>query len=214
MARKSSIASGKPTKPTAKRSRPSSKQAVYQFKISLRDCKPLIWRRIQVQDCTLDKLHESIQTAMGWTNSHLHHFRVGKQLYGDPEVMQENFEDLGYKDSTKTMISNILPVDGKRFSFSYEYDFGDSWEHEIRFEGACEPTAASKCPVCIEGERACPPEDCGGVWGYADLLEAINDKKHERHDELLEWLGESFDPDAFDSHEATERMKTGMPYLF
>jgi len=105
-------------------------QAVFQLKITLKGYKPLIWRRVQIEDCTLDKLHEHIQTAMGWTNSHLHHFHVGKQLYGDPELMQENFEDMGYKDSTRTMLSQIVPTDGKRFKFSYEYDFGDSWDRE------------------------------------------------------------------------------------
>src|SRR5262249_51300597 len=108
---------------------------VYQFKITLLESHPAIWRRIQVQNCTLDKLHEHIQTAMGWTNSHLHHFSIGEQAYGDPDLMQENFEDMEYKDSTTTKISEILPKTGKRFRFQYEYDFGDSWYHEVLFEG-------------------------------------------------------------------------------
>ena len=210
MARKSSIPSGKPTKSAAKSSK-SKAGNVYQFKISLRDFKPLIWRRIQVQDCTLDKLHEYIQTAMGWTNSHLHHFRIDGRMYGDPDLMQEMFEDLDYHDSTKTLVSDILPVDGKRCSFFYEYDFGDSWEHEVRFESCCDAAAGSKYPICTGGERACPPEDSGGVWGYAELLEAVNNKKHERHDELLEWLGGSFDPDSFDPAAATKDMHKGLP---
>src|SRR5438874_2639787 len=107
---------------------------VYQFKITLQDSHPPIWRRIEVQDCTLDKLHEHIQTAMGWTNSHLHHFRINDQLYGDPMLMQENFEEMQYKDSTTTKISDIVPKTGKRFRFQYEYDFGDSWYHEVLFE--------------------------------------------------------------------------------
>ncbi len=101
-------------------------ERVYQFKITLIDSRPPIWRRIQVKDCTLEKLHEHIQTAMGWTNSHLHHFRVGERLYGDPDLMQENFEDMEYKDSTAMKVSDILPEGGKRFRFGYEYDFGDS----------------------------------------------------------------------------------------
>jgi len=185
-------------------------QAVFQLKITLKGYKPLIWRRVQIEDCTLDKLHEHIQTAMGWTNSHLHHFHVGKQLYGDPELMQENFEDMGYKDSTRTMLSQIVPTDGKRFKFSYVYDFGDSWEHEIVVEEAADPEPGTSYPVCLEGQRACPPEDCGGIWGYADLLEAISDKRHERHEELLEWLGESFDPEAFDPAMATKDMAKGL----
>jgi hypothetical protein len=93
---------------------------VYQFKITLLESHPPIWRRIQVQDCTLDKLHEHIQTAMGWTNSHLHHFRIGEQLYGDPDLMQENFEDMEYQDSTATKVSDVLPRTGRRFRFQYE----------------------------------------------------------------------------------------------
>jgi hypothetical protein len=131
--------------------------AVYQFKITLLESRPPIWRRIQVQDGTLDQLHEHIQTAMGWTNSHLHHFRIGEQRYGDPDLMQENFEDMGYKDSTATKVSDILPRTGRRFRFRYEYDFGDSWDHEVLFEGVVRAQPRVKYPLCLEGERACPP---------------------------------------------------------
>ena len=186
-------------------------ERVYQFKITLLDARPPIWRRIQVKDCTLDKLHEHIQTAMGWTNSHLHHFRKGEQLYGDPELMQENFEDMDYKDSTATKISDILPVSGKKFRFEYEYDFGDSWHHEVLFEKCVEAEPGKRYPVCTEGARACPPEDVGGVWGYQEFLEAINDPEHEDHDGLLEWAGGSFDPEAFDPAEATKAMRRGLP---
>jgi hypothetical protein len=110
-------------------------ERVYQFRITLLDTRPPIWRRIQVKDGTLDKLHEHIQTAMGWTNSHLHHFKVKDQLYGDPMLLQENFEDMEYEDSTTTKTSDILPKTGRRFRFQYEYDFGDSWDHEVLFEG-------------------------------------------------------------------------------
>jgi hypothetical protein len=185
--------------------------AVYQFKIMLLESHPPIWRRIQVRDCTLDKLHEHIQTAMGWTNSHLHHFKIGEQLYGDPELMQENFEDMDYKDSTTTRISDILPKIGKRFRFRYEYDFGDSWYHEVLFEGFVQADPRVKYPLCLEGERACPPEDCGGIWGYPDFLEAIQNPDHERHEELLEWIGGSFDSEAFDPAKATKDMKKGLP---
>jgi hypothetical protein len=91
-------------------------------------------RRIQVKDCTLDKLHEHVQAAMGWTNSHQHHFRVGERLYGDPLLMRENFEETGYEDPTRTKLSDILPRSGRRFRFGYEYDFGDSWRYDVLFE--------------------------------------------------------------------------------
>jgi hypothetical protein len=184
---------------------------VYQFKITLLESHPPIWRRIQVEEGTLDKLHEHIQTAMGWTNSHLHHFRVGEQFYGDPDLMQENLEDMGYKDSTTTKISDILPKTGRRFWFQYEYDFGDSWYHEVLFEGVVRAEPRKKYPLCLEGARACPPEDCGGVWGYADFVEAITDPENEQHGELLEWVGGRFDPEEFDPVKATEAMKKGLP---
>ncbi len=184
---------------------------VYQFKITLQESHPPIWRRIQVQDGTLDQLHEHIQTAMGWTNSHLHHFRVGEQLYGDPDLMQENFEDMEYKDSTTTRISDLLPKPGKRFQFQYEYDFGDSWYHDVFFEGIVRAEPKLKYPLCLEGERACPPEDCGGIWGYADFVEAIQNPDHEQHEELLEWVGGRFDPEKFDATKATKAMRKGLP---
>jgi hypothetical protein len=190
---------------------PKKQDTVYQFKITLQESHPPIWRRIQVKDCTLDKLHEHIQTAMGWTNSHLHHFKVGDQLYGDPDLMQENFEEMEYNDSTTTKISDILPKNGKRFRFPYEYDFGDSWYHEVLFEGIVRAEPKVKYPLCVEGERACPPEDCGGIWGYPDFVEAIQNPDHEQHEELLDWVGGSFDPDEFDPTKATKAMRKGLP---
>ena len=185
-------------------------QALYQFKITLKDSKPPIWRRIQVADCTLDKLHEYIQTAMGWTNSHLHHFQIGEQLYGDPMLMEEDMEAMHYKDSTRTKISKILHKVGNRFSFSYEYDFGDGWEHEILFEGRPEKEPGKKYPLCLEGARACPPEDVGGIGGFYEYLEALADPKHERHQEYLKWRG-PFDAEMFDVEEATNEMREGLP---
>lgn len=191
--------------------KPKPTDTVYQFKITLLGAKPPIWRRIQVGDCTLDKLHEHIQNSMGWTNSHLHHFRIGDLLYGDPMLMEENFEEMEYKDSTTTMLSDKVPKGGKRFRFLYEYDFGDSWEHEVLFEGCPKAEAGRQYPACLEGERACPPEDVGGVWGFADFLEAIGNKKHEQHEEMLEWVGGRFDPEEFDATAASKAMKKGLP---
>lgn len=183
---------------------------MYQFKIMLLETQPLVWRRIQVKDSTLDKLHEHIQSAMGWTNSHLHHFKIGERLYADPMLMEENF-DIGYEDSTRTMISDILPKADKPFQFVYEYDFGDSWEHEVLFEGRPKTEAGRQYPICLEGERACPPEDVGGIGGYEEFLTIIADADHEEHHEMLHWVGGTFDPDAFDSAIATKRMKKGLP---
>jgi hypothetical protein len=108
------------------------------------------------------------------------------------------------------MVSDIVPQSGKRFVFKYEYDFGDGWEHEVLFEGCLEPEKGKKYPVCLEGKRACPPEDVGGVWGYEDFLGAIADPKHERHEEFMDWNG-PFDPDDFDPKKTTREMKKGLP---
>jgi len=186
-------------------------QTVFQFKITVLESHPPIWRRIQVKDCTLDELHEHIQTAMGWTNSHLHQFIVDGQRFGDPELMEEDFEEMGYADSTTTRISTIVPKDRPGFRLNYEYDFGDSWEHEVLFEGVVRAGSKVKYPVCVEGARACPPEDCGGIWGYADFLEAIRDARNPEHEEMLEWIGGYFDPEAFNPARATKSMRKGLP---
>ena len=193
----------------AKKAKPTG--AIYQFKITLLESHPPIWRRIQVPDCTLDNLHEHIQTAMGWTNSHLHHFKLGDEFYGDRMLMGENFREFGYKDSTTTKLSDILPKTRRRFRFVYEYDFGDCWNHEVLFDGIVRPDAKEKYPLCLEGARACPPEDCGGIWGYTDFVDAIQNPGHERHEELLEWVGGRFNPEEFDPVAATKAMKKGLP---
>lgn len=185
-------------------------ERLYQFKITLLESQPPIWRRIQVKDSSLDKLHERIQTAMGWTNSHLHQFEIDGERWGDPELLDDGFEDFECVDSTVTKISKIVPKDGKRFQFLYEYDFGDGWEHEVLFEGCLKAEKGGRYPVCVEGERNCPPEDVGGVWGYAEFLEVIANPKHEEHERMLEWAGD-FDPEEFDAGETTKAMRRGLP---
>jgi hypothetical protein len=185
-------------------------ERLYQFRITLLGIQPAIWRRIQVKDGTLDKLHEHIQTAMGWTNSHLHHFKIGEQLYGDPDLVEENFEEMQYEDSTSTKLSAILPRSGRLFAFEYEYDFGDGWQHEVLSEGCLRAERGKRYPVCVEGARACPPEDVGGAPGYEDYVGAMADPGNDRHEELLNWRG-PFNPEAFDPAKATKRMWRGLP---
>ncbi len=194
--------------PRANATASSDTGLVYQFKITLLDCQPKIWRRIQVEDGTLDKLHEHIQTAMGWTNSHLHQFEINGERYGDPELMDDGFDEFDGADSTQTLLSDILPQHGKRFTFVYEYDFGDGWVHEVLFEGRSAREQGRKYPVCSEGSRCCPPEDCGGPGGNQDLLAILANPKHER---LREWCGGSFSSDDFDPAKATQAMKRGLP---
>lgn len=184
---------------------------LYQFKITLREIAPAIWRRIQVKDCTIDKLHERIQTAMGWTNSHLHHFRVGEQLYGNPLLLGDNFIEMEYEDTTVVKLGDVIPMAGTRFVFEYEYDFGDCWRHEVVFEGCLKAEPGRKYPLCLEGERNFPPEDVGGTSGYAEFLDAVTESDHERHEEFLSWVGGAFDPEQFDAATTTRRMHRGLP---
>ena len=183
---------------------------IYQFKVTLKDLQPEIWRRIQVPDCTLDKLHEHIQAAMGWTNSHLYRFQIRGQRCGNPELLDCAFGDFDLIDSRETRITDIIPRNGRRFTFLYEYDFGDRWVHEVRYEGHVPREKDQQYPRCVEGERACPPEDIGGVWNYAWYLKVIADPCHEDHEAVLEWHG-PFDPEAFDPKKATRAMRRGVP---
>jgi len=186
-------------------------ERLYQFKITLLESEPPIWRRIQVKNCTLDKLHEHIQTSMGWTNSHLHQFEIGGVIHGDPELLYEGWQDeTPPVDSLNTRISQIVPKDGKRYSFRYEYDFGDDWQHEVLSEGCLRAAKGERYPLCVEGERACPPEDVGGIWGYAEFLQALADPDHEQHDDFMEWAG-PFDSEEFDAGKATKAMRRGLP---
>ena len=205
---------GLATKAAAKNKEPKAKipaGTVFQFKITLLGIEPPVWRRIQTKDCTLDKLHEHIQTAMGWTNSHLHQFKIGGVIYGDPQLLYDSREDdKPPVNSLRTKLSKIVPKDGKQFRFDYEYDFGDGWEHEILFEGFLPAEKGTRYPLCVEGERACPPEDSGGPYGYPEYLEALADRKHERHKEFMEWRGR-FDPEEFDAQATTKEMRKGVP---
>jgi pRiA4b ORF-3-like protein len=157
----------------------------YQLKVTLLELRPPVWRRILVPaDTSLAALHGIIQAAMGWENSHMHAFSAGK----------------------KAQLSRVLSRAGDRIG--YTYDFGDGWEHEILLEKTVAPVGR---PTCVAGRRHCPPEDCGGVWGYQDLLEALADPDHEQHDDLTEWMAEAhgladFDPEFFDPAEADERL--------
>ncbi len=131
------------------------------------------------------------QVAMGWTNSHLHSFTIGEQQYvmevDDPE------EEL---DEQETTVSVALRGGVRRFT--YAYDFGDSWEHEVVVEDATSSPLSLKHAVCLDGQNACPPEDVGGVGGYEQFLEALADPTHEEHARYLDWVGYRFDPAAFD----------------
>lgn len=178
-------------------------KTVYQLKVVLLGVKPAIWRRLQVPaDITLDKLHMVLQEALGWTNSHLHHFMVGEQLYGMLDV-DEYAEDL--QDEKRFKLGQIV---GEKARFAYEYDFGDSWEHGILVEKVLPAEPGVSYPRCLAGKRACPPEDCGGIGGYEELLKIIANPKHEEHEQTMSWLGGVYDPEAFDVWEADARLRS------
>ena len=175
---------------------------IYELKIELLEIEPTIWRRVLVPgSLTLAQLHDVIQTSIGWTNSHLHQFIVGAHAYSDPE-----FEIEEAKSEYRYRLARLAPR--IRNTITYEYDFGDGWEHQIRVENVIEDD--KRYPgrlVCLDGKRNGPPEDCGGVWGYQNFLEAIGNKKHEQHKELLNWIGGSFDPEFFDLDEVNNRLR-------
>jgi hypothetical protein len=179
-------------------------QTAYQIKITLEHSKPPIWRRVQVPDCTLDVLHEIIQTAMGWYDCHLHMFQIGDVDFG--EAGPDGLDDV--EDESKVLLSQVVE-DGGFDSFRYTYDFGDDWRHKIKIEKTLDPAPKIKLPHCIKGARACPPEDVGGVWGYEEFLEAISDPRHERHEEFKEWCEGPFDPDQFTPSDVNQRFRRG-----
>jgi hypothetical protein len=177
---------------------------IYQLKISLRNFRPPIWRRVLTPgNFTLHQLHEVIQAAMGWTDTHLHHFIIGDIYYSCP-YPDDDWNSLDYKDSNRVKLSKIATYEKQKFM--YEYDFGDSWEHEILVEKIGQAEPGVKYPICIKGMRACPPEDIGGVWGYAEFLKVINDPQHPEYENYLEWIDDEFDPNAFDLAHVNEAL--------
>ncbi len=174
---------------------------VYQLKITLKGIRPPIWRRVIVPDfMTLQDLHSVIQAVMGWYDYHLYAFDINGVEYGKPTDWDE-VEDAG-KVSLKQVITR------EKMKFNYTYDFGDDWEHQILVENILQPEPSMAYPRCIGGRRACPPEDCGGVWGYAEFLEAISNPDHPEHETMLEWIGEEFDPAEFSVDDANEALSS------
>jgi hypothetical protein len=213
-----------------------AKNTVYQLKVTLQDSKPPIWRRLLVPgQFTLEEVHAVIQVCLGWENAHLHQFllgdhdnavwlshlsfELGSSTIRDRKAIDQKLADLGF-DTTRLSPkqldqSNVLDeadfrlhevVSREGATLLYEYDFGDSWEHEILVEKITAPEPDIKYPTCIDGARNSPPEDCGGIDGYADLLDALSDPKRDDHQEALDWVGDDFDPEHFDLDEINEDM--------
>lgn len=167
-------------------------QSAFLLKISLDDVTPTVWRRVLVPgSIRVAKLHAVFQTAMGWTDSHLHSFTIGDTVYG------MHFDDYPDDEIDEKDVTVQQALDGHR-RFSYEYDFGDSWDHTVIVEDFIWSRKGLKHAVCLDGGNACPPEDCGGTFGYSELVEVLADPEDEEHDAMMLWVGGQFDASAFD----------------
>lgn len=176
-------------------------ESVLQLKVSLVGASdPSVWRRLLVPArMRLDRLHDVIQAAMGWEDYHLHAFTAGDVDYGplDPDGPPD--PELDHRDERRTAVGDVISE--RRDRMRYVYDFGDHWRHDVVVEKVLTAEPGSRYPICVTGKGRCPPEDCGGVWGYAELRETLADPTHEDHADMLEWLGietaAQFDPHAF-----------------
>ena len=163
----------------------------YQLKITLKGVRPPIWRRVQVPGTMrLARFHAVIQTVFGWTASNLHQFLINGESYGRLDDFDEDVVD-----EAKLTLAQVV---GGSKRFTYTYDFGDDWEHDILVEKIIAGDSGSERPLCLGGKRHRPPEDCGGPWGYREFLEAIGDPGHAEHDAMLDWVSGEFDSEAFD----------------
>jgi hypothetical protein len=186
------------------RSASGSTDVVVQIKVKLLGVsKPPVWRRLQLRaDTHLDRVHEMIVAAFGWQGYHMHVFTSGTDEFGlaDPE--------LGFIDERQVSLGELIGGIGDRLR--YTYDFGDDWEHEIVVEELLDGDPEIHYPVLVAAKGACPPEDCGGPWGYAELKEILADPTHEQHHEMLDWLGledaSAFDPGAVAANEIEEEL--------
>ena len=184
-----------------------SLRSIYQLKITLKNIRPPIWRKLLVASTTkLDDIHLILQIVMGWSDSHLHEFIQGQNRYGMPN---EAFPS-DTKDEARYRLDQLLKTEKDKLI--YIYDFGDSWEHEVVLEKILPYETDAVLPLCLKGSRACPPEDIGGIWGYAMFLEAISDPAHPEHASMLEWVAEDmdgpFDPGYFDLAEVNKQLRS------
>jgi hypothetical protein len=179
---------------------------IYQLKVTLRDVRPPVWRRLLVPgSATLGDLHRMIMKSMGWLDCHLHEFEVGGVRYAPPDPEADDWGLAPACDEGSARLARVAPRAGMRFD--YTYDFGDDWVHSILVEAVGPVEAGRAYPACIAGRRACPPEDVGGPWGYAEFLAALADPEHEEHEDYLDWVGGFFDPAEFHLAETDEALR-------
>ena len=166
----------------------------YQLKVTLKHVKPAIWRRVVVPArISLDVLHETLQIIFGWEDCHLHVFNVPGRKYGVPDP---DFPELEVNPEEAARLNDVLTK--PKSKMIYEYDFGDGWEHEIVLEKILDADSSERSYNCLAGARACPPEDCGGPFGYNRLLKILSNPKHPEHEDITEWIGEDFDAEECD----------------
>lgn len=179
---------------------------IYQLKVTLEDIRPPIWRRVLVESgMKLDQLHLVVQAIMPWENYHLHSFETKEGSYM-PKMPDDGFPafDLPAQDESKAKISDLLTQE--KSWIRYIYDMGDGWEHKILLEKILAPDPKLKYPICIKGKRACPPEDCGGAWGYMNLVEILSDPNHPDYAEMMEYHEDGINAEVFDLAEINERL--------
>ena len=173
---------------------PKTAQKLYQLKVTLKGSKPPIWRRFLIaSSVTLPELHGVLQVIMGWSDYHLHQFTAGGHQFG---LLDSHFGLDDVTDEKGVRLDRLLV--NEKDSMRYEYDFGDGWEHVILLEKVLPPEPNKSLPVCIKAKGACPPEDVGGLWGYYNFLDVMKDQNHSEHEDVKEWIGGDFDPDAYD----------------
>lgn len=186
---------------------------VLQLKIRLSEIKPEIWRQVLVEDSiSFEKLHEIFQLVMGWDNYHLYKFKVGDtNVECDEESVLDASDWPSGRQKEKFVVASDVKLSDlikkEKQKFSYTYDFGDNWRHEIVVEKVMGKDNSKKYPRCVGGERACAPEDCGGAWGYYDIMEIRENKKHPEYKErIIDWLGEDFDPEEFNIEKINKKL--------
>lgn len=176
--------------------------SVYTLTIALRDVQPAVCRQLVVKSETpLPKFAQMLERVMGWESYHLHMFEVGGILFGPQD---DEFDSEHVIDERKVTVQQVLPRVGAQLRF--DYDFGDGWEHVVVVDAIEAPLEGKRYPICLAGERACPPEDCGGVTGYEELLAALADPSSEEYEDYVEWAGD-FDPERFDLVGANRRLR-------
>jgi hypothetical protein len=181
--------------------KPRTSGDIIRLKVTLLDIRPPIWRRLLMPaKMTLRDLHVAIQVSVGWEEGHLHAFDIGDERYSDPGMLDDAINE------AKLTLAAINERGIKRFR--YTYDFGDDWEHDILLEGSEPPVPEALYPTCTAGKRHGPPEDCGGPFGYEDLLAILADPSHPEHEERREWLGGELDPEAFSMADINDTLRT------